>query len=69
MLLATDGLIEAKDANGRAFGWERLHQALRRGDSRADGTLERILGAVTVFVGTSMRSDDITLVLVGVDEK
>ncbi len=69
LLLATDGLIEAKDAKGRAFGWERLHQALRRGDSRADGTLERILGAVTVFVGTSMRSDDITLVLVGVDEK
>jgi phosphoserine phosphatase RsbU/P len=68
LLLATDGLLEARNPEGTPFGWERIHDALREGDAHPEDVLDRILKAVRAFVGGSSRSDDLTLVLVGMDE-
>lgn len=36
LILMSDGIAEATDANGRLFGFERVHELLRRASSAAD---------------------------------
>jgi phosphoserine phosphatase RsbU/P len=68
LVLATDGLVEAKDQTGEPFGWERLEGAMRNGDSVGDAVLGRIMGTLRDFVSGAPPSDDVTMVVLGVDE-
>lgn len=68
VLLATDGLIEARNPDGLQFGWARLEKAIRDGDSRLEGVYKRIMGSLGSFVRGSSQSDDITMVLLSVEK-
>jgi sigma-B regulation protein RsbU (phosphoserine phosphatase) len=61
----TDGVIEAFDAKGQAFGEHRLLEHLSSGSGQgAAETVARILGAVRSHAGDQPQSDDITIVAV-----
>lgn len=65
MLIHTDGITEAVNANGDFFGDDGLLAALGMGDSRApDQICREIWEAVRSFQGTVPRDDDITLLAV-----
>jgi sigma-B regulation protein RsbU (phosphoserine phosphatase) len=68
VLLSTDGLIEAKRAEGERLGWERVEAAMRGGDSRVEGVYHRVVQGMKDFVADYPQSDDTTLVLFGVEE-
>jgi sigma-B regulation protein RsbU (phosphoserine phosphatase) len=65
LLLYTDGVTEAFDAKGVAFGESRLaeHLARERGGTAAE-VVAGVLGAVRQHAGDESQSDDITLVAV-----
>ena len=65
MLIYTDGITEAVDANGDFFGDDGLLAALGTGDSRQpDQICREIWEALRIFQGTVPRDDDITLLAV-----
>jgi sigma-B regulation protein RsbU (phosphoserine phosphatase) len=66
----TDGLIEARNRAGEEFGEERLTGLLNRnrGLGAAD-YLSRIQDEVAAFTQGMPRHDDITLVVLKLDEK
>ncbi len=68
ILLSTDGLIEAKDAQGGRFGWERVENCLKEGGSDVESAKSCISSSVSEFVGECPQADDTTLVLVGFEE-
>jgi phosphoserine phosphatase RsbU/P len=68
ILLATDGLIEARNEQGERFGWERLVAVLKTGKSDIEAVKYRIGKAIDEFVKECPQADDTTLVLVGVEE-
>lgn len=35
LVLISDGIVEAKDADGKLFGYERIHELLRTGNTAA----------------------------------
>lgn len=62
LLIVSDGVPEAGIQHGEEFGEERLIRVLRGYGSAAAATLvERVVGAVSEFSGSS-RSDDVTVV-------
>lgn len=63
MVIATDGLFEALDADERAFGWERLRQEVARPDGGAQAVHDRLRDAVERHAGDEPASDDRTLVV------
>lgn len=66
VVLYTDGIVEARSADGVFFGAERLDQTLRGLDpaASAQGTVQAVLDAVAAFSGPQEPSDDQTLVAV-----
>ncbi len=65
LILYTDGVTEAISADGLFFGEARLRDVIE-GQSVPDSAgkmLDRIMGAVTEFVGDNAPSDDITLMI------
>jgi sigma-B regulation protein RsbU (phosphoserine phosphatase) len=69
VLLSTDGLMEAKDDEGRRFGWDRIEECLRSGGSDVESVKSRIAFSLSRFVGQCPQADDTTLVLVGFEEE
>jgi serine phosphatase RsbU (regulator of sigma subunit) len=65
LLLYSDGLVEARDAAGGAFGYERLQDVLvrHRGASGPD-LLAALLGELDRHVAGNPLGDDLTIVLV-----
>jgi sigma-B regulation protein RsbU (phosphoserine phosphatase) len=63
LLLYTDGVIEARDAEKRFFGVDRLVEAARRPARTAAEIRENILDALLSHVGATPAHDDITLVV------
>ncbi len=65
LLLLTDGYVEAADAAGEPYGWERLTARLR-GDS--DGDPDRLLAALDEGLGgyldNASPQDDVTLIAI-----
>lgn len=62
MLLYTDGIVEAEDANHRQFGLERLIEILHSGSSNfLRGLLSDIVSAVREFENSGEQFDDLTL--------
>jgi serine phosphatase RsbU (regulator of sigma subunit) len=68
VLLFTDGLTEAMNAAGEPFGEERLAALVEEhGDLPFEELRERILREIRAFVGGAGLHDDLTLVLLKVD--
>jgi sigma-B regulation protein RsbU (phosphoserine phosphatase) len=64
LVLYSDGLIEANDASGEEFGYERLVEALVRSQDRSPEGLRRSVGAALKdFAGAAPLNDDFTLVV------
>jgi sigma-B regulation protein RsbU (phosphoserine phosphatase) len=64
VVLYTDGITEAMNAQGEEWGLERLIEALRQappGDANA--ILNHVRTAVMTFVGDTPPYDDMTMVL------
>jgi len=69
VLLFTDGVTEATNAAGEPFGEERLAALVAaHGDLPFEELRERILREIRAFVGGAALQDDLTLVLLKVDE-
>jgi sigma-B regulation protein RsbU (phosphoserine phosphatase) len=65
LVLYTDGVTEALDANGDEFGQERMIQSIRASASEgAEGVIDRLTADVRNFVGGHPQHDDITLIVV-----
>jgi len=65
VLLYTDGVTDALNASGQAFGVERLRQViLDHGDASATDVLSALDQAVAEFTGATTPFDDITVVVV-----
>ena len=64
VLFFTDGLVEAHNAAGELFGFERLDTILAAYASLPpDALIDRIISEVIAFIGTAAQHDDITLVV------
>lgn len=57
----TDGLVEARNAAGEAFGAERLRAALRAQRGAASQMVRGVLEALAAFTGAAEPHDDVTL--------
>lgn len=67
ILLYTDGLVDAFNAEGKRFGRKRIEQALRESaDKSANDALNHILWSMRKFTGLRRSLDDTTLVVVKV---
>ena len=65
LVVGTDGIWEAGNAEGHLFGKDRLVDIIRSGAGQAAGELcATVTSRVLEFVGPTPRSDDITLVVV-----
>ncbi len=65
LLLATDGIWEARDPDNRLFGKNRLMDVVRRAANRsAEEILVAIVDAVKTFRRSARQSDDITLMVI-----
>jgi serine phosphatase RsbU (regulator of sigma subunit) len=68
-VLFTDGLSEQMNAGEELFGEERLGVLIEEhGDLPCDELRERILREVTAFAGGTAQHDDLTFILLRVDE-
>ncbi len=61
LLAFTDGVTEAKNANGELFSDERLEALLAGAPPAAEGLLDHIERAIKDHVGSAPQSDDITM--------
>jgi PAS domain S-box-containing protein len=67
IILTSDGVVEANNAAGDLFGFDRLEQAVAAGPSTsAEVMLEHLKAAVADFVGQTEPHDDLTIVVVQV---
>jgi sigma-B regulation protein RsbU (phosphoserine phosphatase) len=65
LLLYTDGVNEAMDADSRLFGSERIVAAVRGArEASAQQLCDQLVHAVTAYRGLAAQADDITLVAV-----
>ena len=65
LLLYTDGVTEALDANGDEFGFDRLVQCVRASaPTGAPAVITRLIDELRKFVGTQPQNDDITLIAI-----
>src|SRR6266404_3267631 len=65
LLLYTDGVTEALDANGDEFGFDRLVQCVRASaPSGAPAIITRLIDELRSFVGAQPQNDDITLIAI-----
>jgi serine phosphatase RsbU (regulator of sigma subunit)/pSer/pThr/pTyr-binding forkhead associated (FHA) protein len=69
MVLCTDGVLEASDAHGVQFGFERLEQSLGAGTSARPAEIaERLQRDLRAHVGDASQYDDLTLIVCGVSD-
>ncbi len=64
LVICTDGVFEAPNADGDAFGWDRLREVIASSPDGAAPTLARVREALRGHVGDEPPSDDRTLVVV-----
>jgi sigma-B regulation protein RsbU (phosphoserine phosphatase) len=69
-LFFTDGISEAMNARDDCFGEHRLAQlAESHADLRSDELRERVLREIAAFVGDAPQHDDMTMILLKVDDE
>ena len=65
LLLYTDGITEAQDAEGSFFDEERLQEVVRANTGRSAVEMrEAVVTRVGAFVGAAPQSDDMALMVV-----
>ena len=65
LLLYTDGVTEALDANGDEFGPERMMECVRASAPEgAPAMISRLIDELRSFVGSQPQNDDITLIAI-----
>ena len=65
LLLYTDGVTEALDANGVEFGFDRMVQCVRASAPEgAPAIITRLIDELRSFVGAQPQNDDITLIAI-----
>ncbi len=65
----TDGIVEAMNEQEEIFGFERLLDVVKRaGSMGADSLLKEILDKVNEFAGSAAQHDDLTVIVVSVEE-
>ena len=67
IILCSDGIVEAADAEGRQLGFDRTAEAIRKGcvaGMSADATIDLLLGKVNQHRGDVVQADDMTCVVV-----
>jgi len=65
LIIFTDGLVEAQNQVAEEYGEQRLLAVLEAGLSLSpDQMLQRMIGEVNLFVGTTPQHDDITCMLI-----
>ncbi len=70
LVFCSDGVVEAANASGEQFGYERTAEAIRKACEEglsAEATIDRLLKEVEAFRGNAPQSDDITCVVVRVE--
>lgn len=69
LVFYTDGVVEAKDSTRHLFGFDRLEALVRTyGDLPPNELIAIVLEAVNTFIGPSAQHDDMTLVVVRVED-
>jgi len=64
LVFYTDGIVEAMNAGGGLYGFERLIASVHEGrDLGADDLLEKLMADVSRFVGGVEQHDDLTIVV------
>lgn len=67
IILTSDGVVEANNAAGEMYSFDRLEQAAASGPATsAEAMLEHLKAAITTFVGQTEPHDDLTIVVVQV---
>ena len=67
IILTSDGVVEAKNATGEIFGFERLEYAVVAGPATsAEAMVTHLQTAVVTFVGDTEPHDDLTMVVLQV---
>jgi len=61
LFMFTDGLRDARNAGGEAFGAARLRSALRANTSSASTLVRGVMDALAAFTGQAEPHDDVTL--------
>ena len=70
VVLYTDGIVEAMNEKEEIFGFERLVEVVQGARSAtADLLLKEILDRVNAFTGGAAQHDDLTLIVVSLDQK
>lgn len=65
LVLYTDGVVEAMDAKGRQYGFDRFAEVLRKAAGcSAQTVVDTICESIEEFVGDTHKSDDVTLLVV-----
>jgi serine phosphatase RsbU (regulator of sigma subunit) len=68
LIFYTDGIVEAMNHRGEIFGFKRLLAMIQQSTSiDADSLLKEILDSVIAFVGNAPQHDDLTVIVVSVD--
>ncbi len=69
LVLTTDGIHEARDAQGNEYGIKRLSRRIRSARGGPDDVVKAILQDVDSHVASGSQGDDITIVAMGVGAK
>ena len=68
LILCTDGVFEATNLEGEQFSAVRFENSLAMGSSHPRALTKRLLSDLHAHVGEAPQSDDITILVVGVDD-
>ena len=69
IIFYTDGIVEAMNEREEIFGFERLLDVVKgAGSMGADSLLKEILDKVNEFAGSAAQHDDLTVIVVSVEE-
>jgi len=64
----TDGIVEAMNAHGEMFGFDRLLEIVQGSKTMAaESLLNTIIDSVNLFAGSVAQHDDITVIVVSVE--
>lgn len=63
IILYTDGLTEARDRSGDAFGTDRVEELLRTHGTNAASTMDTILSKLNEFADGGSAEDDVTVLI------
>ena len=69
LVFCSDGIVEAENADGEQFGYDRMMRTVRavcEADLPAEDTIDRMLARVEAFSGEVAQADDMTCVVVTV---